>query len=360
MHLTDEAIADQYHEQLIQPGTEVVDGVTVESLSYGEKIISTEGTALLVRPVEEYQVNDKPIEPSQGSINESKSGRGIKLHSIQRLSHKDGERVKSVEGVSLLSTQLMIEIESLEGEDDDVLANLYADIELQEDDKDAEIQRLQLVILESLILRRDSDSDPLGGQIKTRLMVADGDELAPGAVVARTEIQCKEPGEVRGIRSGEEALRRLLIVRDSDRHTIEINGAPKVEPNELVVSGTEIAEGITIEESAQILEVADDKLIVRHARPYRVSGGAILHIDEGDLVQRGDNLVLLVFERAKTGDIIQGLPRIEELLEARKPKEAALLARRPGTCQVVYEDDESVDVKVIEDDGVVTDYPGEH
>ena len=35
-------------------------------------------------------------------------------------------------------------------------------------------------------------------------------------------------------------------------------------------------------------------------------------------MQRGDNLVLLVFERAKTGDIIQGLPRIEELLEARK------------------------------------------
>ena len=54
----------------------------------------------------------------------------------------------------------------------------------------------------------------------------------------------------------------------------------------------------------------------------------MLQIEDGDLVQRGDNLVLLVFERAKTGDIIQGLPRIEELLEARKPKEACILARR--------------------------------
>ncbi|OKH19228.1 DNA-directed RNA polymerase subunit beta' [[Limnothrix rosea] IAM M-220] len=357
LHLTDEAIADQYHEQLIQPGTEIIEGVTLESLSYGEKVVSTEGTALLIRPVEEYQVNDKPIEPSQGSMNEQESGRNINLHAVQRLFHKDGDRVKSVDGVSLLSTQLIIEIEPLEGEDEDVLANLYADIELQEDPTDADIQRLQLVILESLILRRDSDSDPLGGQIKTRLMVKDGDELEPGAVVARTEIQCKEAGEVRGIRSGEEAIRRLLLVRDSDRHTIKINGKPKVSPEDLIVSGTEIAEGIMIEESGQILEVSDTEITVRHARPYRVSGGAILHIDEGDLVQRGDNLVLLVFERAKTGDIIQGLPRIEELLEARKPKEAAILARRPGTCQVVYEDDESVDVKVIEDDGVVTDYP---
>jgi DNA-directed RNA polymerase subunit beta' len=82
-----------------------------------------------------------------------------------------------------------------------------------------------------------------------------------------------------------------------------------------------------------------------------------LHIEDGDLVQRGDNLVLLVFERAKTGDIIQGLPRIEELLEARRPKEACVLARRPGIANVVYGDDETVEVKVEEQDGVVTDYP---
>jgi len=84
----------------------------------------------------------------------------------------------------------------------------------------------------------------------------------------------------------------------------------------------------------------------------------VLHIDDGDLVQRGDNLVLLVFERAKTGDIIQGLPRIEELLEARKPKEACILTRRSGTTQVVYgSQQEAEEIKVIEADGVVADYP---
>lgn len=357
LHLTEEAIADKYHEQLIQPGEEVIPGVTIDKLSYGEKVISTEGVALLVRPVEEFQVEDTPVEPSQGSINEQGAGRNIELHAVQRLFFKDGERVKSVDGVSLLSTQLIIEIGAIEGEDEDVLANLYADIELQDDPTDDEVKRLQLVILESLILRRDSDSDPFGGQVQTRLMVEDGQEIVPGAVVARTEIQCKEPGEVRGIRSGQEAIRRLLIVRDSDRQTLAIDGKAKVKENTLVVAGTEIAEGVVIEDSAQVLKVSDKEIVLRHARPYRVSGGAVLHIDEGDLVQRGDNLVLLVFERAKTGDIIQGLPRIEELLEARKPKEAAVLARRPGTCQVEYLDDETVDVKVIEDDGVISEYP---
>ncbi len=358
LHLTDEAIADQYHEQLIQPGSEIIPGITVEKLSYGEKILSTEGIGLLVRPVVEFQVDDQPIAPSQDSINEEGIGRQIKLRSIQRLFFKDGERVKSVEGVSLLNTQLVLEIEPIEGEADDVMGNLCADIELKSDPEDPDINRLQLVIIESLILRRDSDSDPLGGQIQTRLMVENEQEIPPGAVVARTEIQCKDAGEVRGIRSGMESIRRVLVVRDSDRLTLEISGKPKVAAHDLIVAGTEIADGVTIEDSAQVVKINDHSITLRHARPYRVSAGAILHIDEGDLVQRGDNLVLLVFERAKTGDIIQGLPRIEELLEARKPKEGAVLARRPGTCQVEYDEEgETKDVKVIEDDGVISEYP---
>jgi DNA-directed RNA polymerase subunit beta' len=75
-------------------------------------------------------------------------------------------------------------------------------------------------------------------------------------------------------------------------------------------------------------------LTLRIARPYRVSTGAVsCTLKMATWCSGGDNLVLLVFERAKTGDIIQGLPRIEELLEARRPKEACVLARRPGIAQ---------------------------
>lgn len=148
------------------------------------------------------------------------------------------------------------------------------------------------------------------------------------------------------------------MVRDSDQVQIDLAGkTPSVKVGDLVVAQTDLAPGISYPESGEVARIEDDQLTLRLARPYRVSTGAVLHIEDGDLVQRGDNLVLLVFERAKTGDIIQGLPRIEELLEARKPKEACILARRPGTAQVVYSDDETVEVKVIEEDGVVSEYP---
>lgn len=335
---------------IINPGQEAMPGLSVEDLRYVEYVETPEGPALLLRPVTEFAVPDVPSVPSQESVSEE-SSRTIRLRAIQRIPYKDGERVKSANGLELLRTQLVLEI-------DDEAPHLAADIELVEDPENPDHLRLQMVILETLVIRRDIVADQTQGSTRTRLLVEEGDQIAPGAVVARTEIQCKEAGEVRGILEGSEAIRRILIVREADQFSVDLQGnSPSVSMGDLLVAGAEIAPGIAIEESGQVVEISDSSIKLRLARPYRVSSGAVLHIDDGDLVQRGDNLVLLVFERAKTGDIIQGLPRIEELLEARKPKEACILAMRPGTAQVIYSDDETVEVKVIESDGVVTEYP---
>ena len=366
-----------------QPGEEILPGHTLDALRYIEYVESPEGPALLVRPVTEYPVPDQPPVPSTSSINQS--GRSIELRAVQRLPYKDSERVKSVEGVELLRTQLVLEIEQMHSAEHAGVP-MVADIELVADAVDPEIQRLQLVILESLVIRRDIAADATQGSTQTRLLVEDGQVIAPQAVVARTEIQCKDSGEVRGVREGAEAIRRILVLRESDRVALRASEKPRVKVGTLLVAGTEIAPGVFTEESGQVLQIkqvskesgASSKqeapsatpdsplptphspaweVTLRIARPYRVSPGAVLQVDDGGLVQRGDNLVLLVFERAKTGDIIQGLPRIEELLEARKPKEACILARRPGIAQVGRLEDETVEIRVIEDSGTVTEYP---
>ncbi|NJK37191.1 MAG: DNA-directed RNA polymerase subunit beta' [Oscillatoriales cyanobacterium RM2_1_1] len=351
--------------QIVNPGQEAIPGLTAKNLSYIEYVETPEGPALLLRPVMEFAVSETPPIPSQESLNQS-----ISLQAIQRIPFKDGERVRSVEGVELLRTQLVINIGT-------EAPQLAADIELVPDEKDTEILRLQLVILESLVIRRDIIADVTQGSTRTKLLVEDGQEIEPGAVVSRTEILSKDGGIVSGIRSGAEIIRRILVVRDVDRVMIDVpdGKTPTVKPGNLIVEGTEIAPGVPASESGQVVSIlksgtdqaaehpsdsqlaeAKTKIVLRIGRPYRVSTGAILHLNDGDLVQRGDNLVLLVFERAKTGDIIQGLPRIEELLEARKPKEACTLARRSGTAQVSVED-EVVELRVIDQDGTIQEYP---
>jgi DNA-directed RNA polymerase subunit beta' len=356
LHLVDdpEAVMAK-HESLGHPGDEVIPGLTLKALRYLECVETPEGYALLLRPIIEYPVPDKPSVPSQESINEE--GRFIQLRAVQRLPFKDGDRVKSVEGLDLLRTQLVLEI----GTDAPQLA---ADIEVIPDEQNPDVYRLQLVILESLVLRRDVSADQTQGSTLTRLLVVDGDQIDAGAVVARTEIKAKQAGEVQGLRSDGESIRRLLVVTEGDLLTVETGGAtPSAKVGDLLRAGDEVAPDVTAPESAEVTAVNGNQVTLRIARPYLVSSGAVLQIDDGDLVQRGDNLALLVFERAKTGDIIQGLPRIEELLEARKPREMCVLAQRPGTVQIEYGEDDSIDIKVLEKDGTITDYligPGQN
>jgi len=69
--------------------------------------------------------------------------------------------------------------------------------------------------------------------------------------------------------------------------------------------------------------------VVGEAR-YNLSPDAILSVEDGAEVHAGDMLARIPTEGAKTRDITGGLPRVAELFEARKPKEAAVLAESDG------------------------------
>ena len=64
---------------------------------------------------------------------------------------------------------------------------------------------------------------------------------------------------------------------------------------------------------------------------YMLSVDAILSVDVGAKVKAGDILARISTESAKTRDITGGLPRVAELFEARKPKDAAIIAEIAGT-----------------------------
>ncbi|MDF3060978.1 MAG: rpoC [Microvirga sp.] len=60
---------------------------------------------------------------------------------------------------------------------------------------------------------------------------------------------------------------------------------------------------------------------------------AIIAFDPGSKVKAGDVLARVSTESAKTRDITGGLPRVAELFEARRPKDAAIIAEKSGTIQ---------------------------
>ena len=66
---------------------------------------------------------------------------------------------------------------------------------------------------------------------------------------------------------------------------------------------------------------------------YLLPVDAIVAVDPGSKVKAGDVLARVSTESAKTRDITGGLPRVAELFEARRPKDAAIIAEKSGTIQ---------------------------
>jgi DNA-directed RNA polymerase subunit beta' len=64
---------------------------------------------------------------------------------------------------------------------------------------------------------------------------------------------------------------------------------------------------------------------------YQLAVDAVISVDPDGKVKAGDVIARIPTESAKTRDITGGLPRVAELFEARRPKEAAIIAEVSGT-----------------------------
>ena len=76
----------------------------------------------------------------------------------------------------------------------------------------------------------------------------------------------------------------------------------------------------------------DDVLIsgTKLAAHYFLTNGSIVNIEDGSEIGVGDIVARIPQEGSKTRDITGGLPRVADLFEARRPKDAAIMAEISG------------------------------
>nr|WAL06876.1 RNA polymerase beta'' subunit [Aralia echinocaulis] len=67
----------------------------------------------------------------------------------------------------------------------------------------------------------------------------------------------------------------------------------------------------------QVLIVQVDSVVIRSAKPYLATPGATVHGHYGEILYEGDTLVTFIYEKSRSGDITQGLPKVEQVLEVR-------------------------------------------
>ncbi len=94
----------------------------------------------------------------------------------------------------------------------------------------------------------------------------------------------------------------------------------------------------------------------KSARKYLIPSRAHLIVGDGDTVHQGDVLAKIPRETTKTKDITGGLPRVQELFEARKPRETAVITEIDGMIKYGDITKGQRKVSVVNEDGVEREY----
>ena len=90
-------------------------------------------------------------------------------------------------------------------------------------------------------------------------------------------------------------------------------------------------------ESGQIIYIDNNKFIIRVATPFLLTARSILNVHQNEVVKKNSRLFKFLYHKIKTGDIVQGIPKIEELFEARITRSGIpLLTNLHHQCKKVF------------------------
>ncbi|MBM3258652.1 MAG: DNA-directed RNA polymerase subunit beta' [Candidatus Sericytochromatia bacterium] len=348
--------------QRIAAGATLAEGVVARQGGVVRKIEIKDGEETVGRVVVVRKTVDRVVRAAQRGIPFETSGEDISLQYETRLQVKDGERVKA--GTALAKTEVSLRLTG-------TLARLSGRVEMPElpqaeEGESVPMRVLSITILEPLLIRREPVALRTGRseqEVVVYLMLDEGARVAPGQVVVRSELLAHTSGIVEEPRRSDDAqafISRLALI--TTEHELVQEGlsasAATVKDGEYVIKGRDLGGGVGATATGRV-RFEGKKVLVRKGRPYLISQGTQLLANDGDMVMMGEPLAMLIYNRQKTGDIIQGLPRVEELLEARKPKDNALLAPHDGVIELDKDPEEAAEVRIVADRPLVEGEPME-
>jgi DNA-directed RNA polymerase subunit beta' len=141
-----------------------------------------------------------------------------------------------------------------------------------------------------------------------------------------------------------------IIVYDSTKkstHTITKKYIDKYKIQDKVYLKDDLAQQLDLNTTHLITKISkgnsktEFSVELTPAKSYPIVKDALLFVKNADKVKLGEIVArerITGSETSKTKDIVQGLPRVEELFEARTPKDPAILAEIDGVIEIVNED----------------------
>ena len=306
-----------------EPGEVLFSNIVIQKLSYLEFKTVHGLDYLFIRPVIKYEVLKEKGFFLEYRFFPNISNQSIALRTRKRVFYKDGTKVKSSDSLDLVQTSLVLDVIN-------VRTNITSKIEyvkMPNKDYKLKLNLYERIKINDLNLTHLNKSN----KIFLKKTIQNNQYVAVKSILATMKLLVNTSGIVLTIKNKSNI--EMLVLKEHLIKTCVFNSIKEtlyVQEGSLVRIGTYLTSKTRSPVAGQVYKIEHDKIFIRLGRPYLISKRTVLRADSGSIVEKSDILATLVYKTLKTVDIVQGLPKVEELLEARKLKNKCFLAPSNG------------------------------
>lgn len=160
--------------------------------------------------------------------------------------------------------------------------------------------------------------------------------ILPEYKISSAFLKPNKLGEYRGYNQKQDKI-SLSLLRNQDKITYKLPTDFRNKLNSTILVGSqlrwgqELFSGFAIPASGQIVKLTRHNLTLRKGVPLLASVRGLIHISHNEFIQKNDLLITLRSRRLQTEDIVQGIPKIEQLFEARETQGGEIIQNNMHT-----------------------------
>lgn len=311
-----------FQQKLVFPGEILFNSIEVLQLSFIE-VKTINGQAFLrIYPIVRYEIIN---EPNELSAFLPKALEVYKDVEVENLKFQFEKKIEGNSPVQLIKRQLLCRPRS-------VSKSFRAKLKFSFKLGNLKKLELNILVLEKIILDQYLPKELRKVDSNVVTLVDKNQYTEPYTVMSSFQVLSEEKSKITKIK--EQLLkkeRKLLLVTNTDYKKIFAEDANIFfKEDELVKVQEKTRTNLLPKNSGLVSNITGNTVFIQIGQPYLFSQGGTILKYPGDLIAKGESLGKLAYEVARTGDIIQGLPLVVKILEARKPKIEAKIVERPG------------------------------
>lgn len=114
----------------------------------------------------------------------------------------------------------------------------------------------------------------------------------------------------------------MVTLSESDQVTFSLQQQkPTVFIGQYIKYGQELASTVGATKTGRVIRINNQHITLQKGQPIVGYSECNIHVDEKEWIEKNSPILTLTYQRLVTGDIVQGIPKIEQFFEAPATKE---------------------------------------